>query len=203
MPVPDRGTQTVGRFPGRPKQPRLAVPPITATPVAGYSEAMHPASSTTHWHLLHPPGTQNKMKIERINESRGRSLKPGGSRVWKRKAHARQSDRLFTSGASEPTPGDREMRGILPNLNTCVVPCEYPIHNKQSRTLMERLKTRLLRTGEIIFMMFPCLRSRHPLPRSSVRLRAWTRRRMRGVVAADTITAWSQKEEGVSASQTH
>lgn len=68
---------------------------------------------------------------------------------------------------------------------------------------MERLKTRLLKTGEIIFMMFPCLRARHPLPRSSVRLRAWTRRKMRGVVAADTITAWSQKEEGVSASQTH
>lgn len=143
------------------------------------------------------------MKIERINESRGRSLKPGRERVWKWKAHARQSDRLFTSGASEPTLGDCEMRGILPNLNTCVVPCEYPIHNKQSRTLMERLKTRLLRTGEIIFMMFPCLRARHPLPRSSVRLRAWTRRKMRGVVAANTITAWSQKEEGVSASQTH
>lgn len=68
---------------------------------------------------------------------------------------------------------------------------------------MERLKTRLLKTGEIIFMMFPCLRARHPLPRSSVRLRAWTRRRMRGIVAANTITAWSQKEEGVSASQTH
>lgn len=164
---------------------------------------MLPASSTTHWHLLRPPGTQNKMKIERINESRGRSLKPGRERVWKWKAHARQSDRLFTSGALEPTPGDCEMRGILPNLNTCVVPCEYPIHNKQSRTLMERLKTRLLKTGEIIFMMFPCLRARHPLPRSSVRLRAWTRRRMRGIVAANTITAWSQKEEGVSTSQTH
>lgn len=68
---------------------------------------------------------------------------------------------------------------------------------------MERLKTRLLRNGEIIFMMFPCLRARHPLPRSSVRLRAWTRRRIRGVVTADTITAWSQKEEGVSASRTH
>ena len=99
--------------------------------------------------------------------------------------------------------GDGEGRGILPNLNTCVVPWEYPIHSKQSRSLMVRLKTGLLRTGEIIFMVFLCPHARHPLPRSSVRLPVWVGMRMRRVVAADTITAWSQREEGVSASQTH
>jgi hypothetical protein len=68
---------------------------------------------------------------------------------------------------------------------------------------MERLKTRLLRIGEIIFMVFLCLHARHPLLRFSVRLLVWARMRMRRVVAADAITAWSQTEEGVSASQTH
>lgn len=68
---------------------------------------------------------------------------------------------------------------------------------------MVRLKTGLLRIGEIIFMVFLCPHARHPLPRSSVRLPVRVEMRMRRVVAADAITAWSQREEGVSASQTH
>lgn len=68
---------------------------------------------------------------------------------------------------------------------------------------MVRLKTGLLRIGEIIFMVFLCTHARHPLPRSSVRLPVRVGMRMRRVVAADAITAWSQREEGVSASQTH
>ena len=58
---------------------------------------------------------------------------------------------------------------------------------------MVRLKTGLLRTGEIIFMVFLCPHAQHPLPRSSVRLPVWVGMRMRRVVAADTITAWSQR----------
>lgn len=99
--------------------------------------------------------------------------------------------RLFTSGCL--WAGNGEGWGILPNLNTCVVPWEYPIHSKQSRSLMVRLKTGLLRTGEIIFMVFLCPHAQHPLPRSSVRLPVWVGMRMRRVVAADTITAWSQR----------
>lgn len=68
---------------------------------------------------------------------------------------------------------------------------------------MVRLKTGLLRIGEIIFMVFLCPHARHPLPGSSVRLPVRVGVRMCRVVAAGTITAWSQREEGVSASQTH
>lgn len=68
---------------------------------------------------------------------------------------------------------------------------------------MVRLKTGLLRIREIIFMVFLCPHARHPLPGSSVRLPVRVGMRMCGVVAAGTITAWSQREEGVSASQTH
>ena len=55
----------------------------------------------------------------------------------------------------------KKCREILPNLNTCVVPWEYPIHSKQRRSLMVHLKTGLVRIGEIIFMMFLCT---HALP---------------------------------------
>lgn len=68
---------------------------------------------------------------------------------------------------------------------------------------MVRLKTGLLRIREIIFMVFLRPHARHPLPGSSVRLPVRVGMRMRGVVSAGTITAWSQREEGVSASQTH
>lgn len=144
------------------------------------------------------------MKIKREDKWKQGAVSKTREGAGLRAVSPRQAERLpvYIRRLGAHT-GSGEIPGILPNLNTCVVPCEYPIHSKQSRTLMERLKTRLLRNGEIIFMMFPCLRARHPLPRSSVRLRAWTRRRIRGVVTADTITAWSQKEEGVSASRTH
>lgn len=65
------------------------------------------------------------------------------------------------------------------------------------------LTTGLLRIREIIFMVFLRPHARHPLPGSSVRLPVWVGMRMRAVVSAGTITAWSQREEGVSASQTH